>query len=588
MVGDKPSAKTKRETTMDSYASYNTDGSYIYNDDDDDDYNEEENIDDHECSTNDLPNKPNETIEREVTLRDISDGGYKMWDMDKVQTTMKRTISKIVDVLGDGVSPSAAAVLLRKFKWDEKKLAEQYFDRQDRILKECGLVARCSGDKKESSASRGESLLSSLTKECSICFDDCRSDDMFGMACGHKFCHDCWLRYITEAVSNGTKCVYTTCPNFKCNEVITEEEVEKIATALDNNSSILSKFQDYQLKSYVEASWRMRWCPGPSCNLVAVASTAGLSGEGVCSKCDSKFCLKCSEVVHSPASCDMLSCWMEKCQNQSETINWIVTNTKKCPKCKIHIEKNQGCNHMHCSQCNFHFCWMCLRDWNVHGYEGSCNTFDIEKANENDWKKNQAEHELDRYLHNFTRFQAHSEAMQFAIEQLQKFDETGTYTMHNQDSDDDVEGSSDDEEGDPELSAALKQSLIEYGEQKKQKFHPTAMTAAYHLPKMGEEKSTNHKVWREAQTQIIECRRVLMYTYIVSYYLPTDENDNTRNKKDLHEHYQGQLQRYTEMLSEQCEKPFDGINFGEVFNLKSVVADYTRKIVELDILQDNL
>jgi len=42
------------------------------------------------------------------------------------------------------------------------------------------------------------------------------------------------------------------------------------------------------------------------------------------------------------------------------------------------------------------------------------------------------------------------------------------------------------------------------------------------------------------------------------------------------------------MLSEQCEKPFDGINFGEVFNLKSVVADYTRKIVELDILQDNL
>eukprot|EP00957_Ditylum_brightwellii_P176206 13417259-Ditylum_brightwellii.AAC.1 len=68
---------------MDSYASYNTDGSYIYNDDDDDDYNEEENIDDHECSTNDLPNKPNENIEREVTLRDISDGGYKMWDMDK-------------------------------------------------------------------------------------------------------------------------------------------------------------------------------------------------------------------------------------------------------------------------------------------------------------------------------------------------------------------------------------------------------------------------------------------------------------------------------------------------------------------------
>jgi len=41
------------------------------------------------------------------------------------------------------------------------------------------------------------------------------------------------------------------------------------------------------------------------------------------------------------------------------TSGWTVANTKQCPKCKIPIEKNKGCNHMTC-KCGFHFCWLCL------------------------------------------------------------------------------------------------------------------------------------------------------------------------------------------------------------------------------------
>jgi hypothetical protein len=43
-----------------------------------------------------------------------------------------------------------------------------------------------------------------------------------------------------------------------------------------------------------------------------------------------------------------LIAWNEKCANESETANWILLHTKKCPKCTSRIEKNQGCNHMHC------------------------------------------------------------------------------------------------------------------------------------------------------------------------------------------------------------------------------------------------
>jgi hypothetical protein len=38
-------------------------------------------------------------------------------------------------------------------------------------------------------------------------------------------------------------------------------------------------------------------------------------------------------------------------------------NTKDCPKCATAIEKNLGCNHMHCSSCNHDFCWVCLASW---------------------------------------------------------------------------------------------------------------------------------------------------------------------------------------------------------------------------------
>ncbi len=37
--------------------------------------------------------------------------------------------------------------------------------------------------------------------------------------------------------------------------------------------------------------------------------------------------------------------------------------SKPCPKCHAPTEKNGGCNHMHCSRCGHHWCWICQTDW---------------------------------------------------------------------------------------------------------------------------------------------------------------------------------------------------------------------------------
>ena len=64
----------------------------------------------------------------------------------------------------------------------------------------------------------------------------------------------------------------------------------------------------------------------------------------------------------------MIKKWLKKCEDDSETSNWLSTNTKECPKCGATIEKNGGCNNMKCKNqsCKADFCWVCLGPWAPH------------------------------------------------------------------------------------------------------------------------------------------------------------------------------------------------------------------------------
>ena len=84
----------------------------------------------------------------------------------------------------------------------------------------------------------------------------------------------------------------------------------------------------------------MAWCPNPACGNAFVA--LGPVNSAQCS-CGMRFCFRCSGEAHEPCRCAAVEKWKEKCGNDSETANWILSNTKKCPVCAVRIEKNQVC-----------------------------------------------------------------------------------------------------------------------------------------------------------------------------------------------------------------------------------------------------
>ena len=184
-------------------------------------------------------------------------------------------------------------------------------------------------------------------------------------------------------------CVHAHCPEYKCKQAITMSAVESLCS-----QETYEKYLMYITRNFIETSASMRWCPYPGCERVAIGS--GITT--VLCECKFPFCFRCGQEAHDPATCAHLSMWQEKCSNESETANWILANTKKCPKCQTRIEKNQGCNHMNCKMCKHEFCWICMGPWSDHGQNTGgyykCNKYDPTGTDNNAEK---AKAELDRY-----------------------------------------------------------------------------------------------------------------------------------------------------------------------------------------------
>lgn len=263
---------------------------------------------------------------------------------------------------------STASLLLRHMNWNKEKLIEKYMDNADAVTVAAGVAlpapkspepaGRTPSSVRRSSRRTTEPKPASRKTSpridtapapfvCPICFDDGQTDTL-ALACGHAFCVGCWAAYATSRVrAEGEHTV--RCMAEGCALVAPDAFV---ARALADDPATVERHRELLVRHFVGARRHLKFCPYPSCthtvSCPAAASRASLATVVPTVTCGAsrahQFCFGCEvEGDHRPCVCAVARMWLKKCADDSETANWIKSNTKECSKCQSTIEKNGGC-----------------------------------------------------------------------------------------------------------------------------------------------------------------------------------------------------------------------------------------------------
>ncbi|CAL5016191.1 unnamed protein product [Urochloa decumbens] len=396
-------------------------------------------------------------------------------------------INRVSTVLS--ISKSEACVLLRNYNWSVSKVHDEWFADEERVRKVVGLPEKHT------------ELPNDREVTCGICFESCPRGTMNAAACGHPFCSTCWRGYISTAINDGPGCLMLRCPDPSCAAAVGQDMINALADDEDKE-----KYGRYLRRSYIEDNRKTKWCPAPGCEY-AVEFVMGSGSYDVNCNCSYGFCWNCTEEAHRPVDCATVSKWILKNSAESENMNWILANSKPCPKCKRPIEKNQGCMHITCTPpCKFEFCWLCLGPWSEHGERTggfyACNRYESARQegayDESERRREMAKNSLERYTHYYERWAANQSSRQKALGDLQ----------------------------------SLQNEKLEK------------------LSDIQSQPESQLKFIIEAWLQIVECRRVLKWTYAYGFYLP----DHEHAKRQFFEYLQGEAESGLERLHQCAEK----------------------------------
>ncbi|KAH7847409.1 hypothetical protein Vadar_025751 [Vaccinium darrowii] len=384
------------------------------------------------------------------------------------------------------ISGVAASILLRQYHWSVSAVNEAWFADEEGVRTAAGLLER-------------PVIQFQNAKEltCGICFESTPVDQISSAACGHPFCNLCWRAYMSISINGGPGCLMLRCPDPSCGAAIGQDMINLLVSDEDKE-----KYARYLLRSYIEDNRKTKWCPAPGCEF-AVEFVVGSENYDVSCLCSHGFCWNCTEEAHRPVDCGTVAKWVMKNSSESENTEWILANAKPCPQCKKPIEKNHGCMHMTCRPpCRFEFCWLCLGAWTQHSSYSSCNRYEVAlkkgECDEVERRREMAKKNIEKYTHYYERWAGNHSSRQKALADLHRME-------------------------------------------------------TVHLKKLSDKQSqpeTQLKFITEAWLQIVECRRVLRWTYAYGYYLPEAEHA----KRQLFEYLQGDAEAALERLHQCAEE----------------------------------
>ena len=187
-----------------------------------------------------------------------------------------------------------------------------------------------------------------IAVECPVCFDEVSSP--IKLICGHSWCRTCFQHYLIAAIDQ--KFFPLTClgNEGKCTERISLYAAKEVLSAADFDATVSAAFDTY-VQTHPE---ELHYCPTPDCPQVFRSAPEGIFLQ--CPTCLVRLCPTCKADAHDGLTCaefkdgdDLFKEWADQ------------RDVKRCPGCHIAIEKSEGCNHMKCTVCQTHICWMCMK-----------------------------------------------------------------------------------------------------------------------------------------------------------------------------------------------------------------------------------
>ncbi|KAL0956537.1 hypothetical protein HGRIS_002678 [Hohenbuehelia grisea] len=198
---------------------------------------------------------------------------------------------------------------------------------------------------------------------CTICDDD----DMAAphtLACGHVYCTPCIQNLLTSAFDSDPFAIRCAGNENQCLASLPIPTLQRFLSD-DRFNHLLEIAFHFHVRTHAAEFVN---CKTPDCihifrRSLPPSPTTTLQ----CPSCFSTVCSSCAEDAHDGITCEQHRINRNPAELERLNVAWMREmggTVKKCPSCKVFIEKVAGCNHIFC-RCGTHICWQCMSVFNT-------------------------------------------------------------------------------------------------------------------------------------------------------------------------------------------------------------------------------